>query len=266
MIQKNEQGIKLSGWFLGTVVRHETHGKCKIFIQGVYPQSFQDKPDFLPDAIQISGIFGGSTNGQGIFSYPNIGATVLCSFLNEDQNFPIYLGTIQGGDLALEQYTDVRSDTQDESVKNGDDARIHKIRTDKATIKIWESGHIEIKTFYDRKYATGKEIPDVGCQIDISENGVVNIKSSTQLCIETPDVMINTNKFTVNCQTMKINSGEQVELYTTKSKIELKDQIDIISKKENHINTSFTDTTSGSVRIDGGFVQLTGTNHPPIYL
>lgn len=266
MLLSNTQGNKLAGFFKGVVVKHLEHGKCKIWIPGVYPDGADKEPDSLPDAIQVSPMFGGSCSGNGVFTYPNLGSVVICGFLNEDQNFPIYWGTIQGGDNAKKQYADVRCDPSDDSVKSGDDARIHKIRVDHATIKIAESGQIEIKTFKDRKYCTGKEQPDEGCQINISEDGVVNIKASTQVCINTPDLMINTERYTLNCQTMKVNAGNQSELNTQTLNINAEEQVDIKTKSANHKQNAFNVTSKDQTRVYSDFIALVSKNHPPVFL
>lgn len=211
-------------------------------------------------------MFGGSYGGNGIFSYPNIGSIVVCGFLNEDQNFPIYWGTIQGGENAKEQYRDVRGDVSSESILDGDDARVHKIRVDHATVKIWESGHIEIKSFSDRKYCTGNEQPDVGCQIDISESGTINVKATTQICIESPDIMINTKRYTLNCQTMKVNAGNQTELNTQSLNVKAEEQVDVSTKKANHNQNAFNVSAKDQIRIVGDYVHIAGKTHPPIFL
>ena len=38
------------GIHLGTVIKHLSHGKCKVFIPGVYPSELSSSPDKLPDA------------------------------------------------------------------------------------------------------------------------------------------------------------------------------------------------------------------------
>ena len=55
----------------------------------------------LPSARQASPIFTGCHNGNGMFSYPNIGSTVVCMFINGDANTPIYFATLLGGDRAF---------------------------------------------------------------------------------------------------------------------------------------------------------------------
>lgn len=77
---------KLFGFYRGKVLKHLSKGFCKIYIPSVYPEKFstQENADFLPSAEQASALFGPSHLGGGVFSYPNIGATVICFFLNGD--------------------------------------------------------------------------------------------------------------------------------------------------------------------------------------
>jgi len=41
---------KLCGVYLGKVLKHLPHGRCKIFIPSVYAEKYEDKPDLLPSA------------------------------------------------------------------------------------------------------------------------------------------------------------------------------------------------------------------------
>jgi len=84
MLEKTEVGNKLVGIYRGIVLKHLPHGYCKIMIPGVYPLSLSSYPDELPSAEQATSLFAGANNGNGIFSYPNIGATVWCLFANGD--------------------------------------------------------------------------------------------------------------------------------------------------------------------------------------
>jgi uncharacterized protein involved in type VI secretion and phage assembly len=56
--------------------------------------------------------FAGSNNGNGVFSYPNIGSTVICVFANGDQNMPITLGSLLGGMNAFGQYEIIKQPTE----------------------------------------------------------------------------------------------------------------------------------------------------------
>ena len=150
MILNNEQGIKLSGFFKGIVVKHcydikeesgnqitkSGNGKCKIFIPGVYADDLQSNPDSLPDAEQISPLFGGSWNGNGMFSYPNLGSVVICGFYNEDQNLPFFFGSILGGQEAEKEYKKAKPNITKDTVKSGQDAFKKLMRVDKFTLKL----------------------------------------------------------------------------------------------------------------------------------
>ena len=84
MIVDCQSGNKLSGLFRGEVVRHLQAGRLKVFIPGVYPIEYKVSPEKLPDAEIVAPLFGGNNMGNGVFSYPNVGAIVVCQFMNGD--------------------------------------------------------------------------------------------------------------------------------------------------------------------------------------
>lgn len=84
MLSETTSGNKLVGMFRGKVLKHLPHGYCKIMVHGVYPQDWEAQPDMLPSAEQASILFGGTNQGNGVFSYPNIGSSVWCWFANGD--------------------------------------------------------------------------------------------------------------------------------------------------------------------------------------
>lgn len=84
MLERHDIGQKCFGVYLGTVIQHMTHGQLKVHIQGIYPEDWKNKPSMLPICRQITPQFAGSHNGNGAFSYPNIGSTVVCMFANGD--------------------------------------------------------------------------------------------------------------------------------------------------------------------------------------
>jgi hypothetical protein len=55
-----------------------------VYVHGVYPSEWESKPELLPICMQMTPQFAGSNNGNGVFSYPNIGSTVVCVFANGD--------------------------------------------------------------------------------------------------------------------------------------------------------------------------------------
>ena len=78
MIVDCQSGNKLSGLFRGEVVRHLQAGRLKVFIPGVYPIEDRVSPEKLPDAEIVAPLFCGYNMGNGVFSYPNVGAIVVC--------------------------------------------------------------------------------------------------------------------------------------------------------------------------------------------
>lgn len=85
MIQKTDF-IRLDGFFRGKVVKRspDGHGYVKVFIPGVYPDNYETDFENLPNAEPAMPLFAGCCNGNGMFSYPNIGTAVWCFFANGD--------------------------------------------------------------------------------------------------------------------------------------------------------------------------------------
>ena len=135
MIEESPIGSKVTGFYLGKVMMHLNHGMLKVFIPGVYPDSMKDQPELLPNCMQVVSQFGGSHAGNGLFTYPNIGSTVVCSFANNDQNMPFCIGSILGGENAFGQYDIVKSQKEKVSSK-------HLITSGKSQIEIFEDGKI----------------------------------------------------------------------------------------------------------------------------
>lgn len=139
---------KMLGIFFGKVLKHLPHGRCKIYIPMAYSEEFKKKPDQLPSARQATPIFAGNHDGNGVFSYPNIGSTVLCMFLNGDVNYPIYFATLQGGENAFGQYEIIKHDLQEENdewIEDEDKEEVskkHLITSGKTHIKWFENGKI----------------------------------------------------------------------------------------------------------------------------
>lgn len=139
---------RLEGVFLGTVLKHLPHGRCKIYIPAAYHEVYDHNPDYLPSALQATTIFAGNHDGNGVFSYPNIGSTVICFFLNGDANFPIYFASLQGGENAFGQYEIIKNDLEEENGKKQekkdkeDVSDRHLITSGKTHIKWFEKGKL----------------------------------------------------------------------------------------------------------------------------
>lgn len=144
----------LNGFYRGQVLKHCAAGKCKIWIPGVYDEQYVSYPDMLPDAEQAAPLFGGSSNGSGIFTYPRINAVVWCFFQNGDQNLPVYFAASNGGPEGVQQYAQIGpvdkyeeyGKVHDHIIDNTDkisDAEIHRINVSKGQISFYEDGSIE---------------------------------------------------------------------------------------------------------------------------
>ena len=88
----------------GTKKNPASKGRCKIWVPSIFPvvidgvgasdSSYKDK---LPWAEPAMPIFGGSSDGQGMCSWPEVGATVWVFFEGGDIKHPVYFATIPGG-------------------------------------------------------------------------------------------------------------------------------------------------------------------------
>lgn len=78
-------------------MKHSSAGRCKIWIPSVYPEEAVANPDILPDAEQAAPLFGGASNGSGVFSYPRLNSIVWCFFQDGDQNYPVYFAAANAG-------------------------------------------------------------------------------------------------------------------------------------------------------------------------
>ena len=134
---------KLFGIYRGKVVKHLENGVLKVYVPDVYPMEWASTPDKLPDAEMVVPLFGGNCNGNGVFSYPNVGAYVICQFLNGDQNLPIVIGATQGGSLASMKYSEVANEL--DPVTGKEPACIHMVCVGKSKIKVYEGGTIEMQ-------------------------------------------------------------------------------------------------------------------------
>ena len=145
MTEDSPVGNKLFGVYRGKVVQHLTHGYCKIYIPGVYPEEWKDKPQLLPLAEQATALFGGTNNGNGVFTYPNIGSIVWCMFANNDQNYPIYFAACLGGENAFGQYELIKHIDELSSAEISDVNTIvnrHMVTSGQANVLIEENGTI----------------------------------------------------------------------------------------------------------------------------
>lgn len=276
MFLNNEQGIKLSGFFKGVVVKHcfiskeengkkitkSGNGKCKIWIPGVYADELRDNPDALPDAEQISPLFGGSWNGNGVFSYPNLGSTVICGFYNEDQNFPFFFGSILGGPAANIEYGKAKPNLSDTTIKKGSDAFKHIISVDKSRIEFNEGGMIHIKTQADRQ-------DENHTNIYMDGKGNLTIDTTQQVFVKTPQINLSADQqFEITSPQVKINALQSYELNAQTVKENISSKRDTEAQNVTIMTTDSTNIKSPTILMDAseGSCKLQGKAHSPIFV
>lgn len=207
---------KLFGVYRGIVLKHLPHGRCKIYIPAAYSEEYADKPDMLPSAEQAAPLFAGVNKGNGVFSYPNIGAIVLCMFYNGDANLPLYFAATLGGENAFGQYSIIKKDLKEENGNEinstEEESRRHLITSGKTHIEWFENGKLSaivedpIRTICsvdfdswekgndnisaDDKYQSklsndnvwkirDNKLSNIDCQLVLDNNGKTNGKLST---------------------------------------------------------------------------------------
>lgn len=255
--QTSPSHAKLTGFYRGIVVKHERLGRCKIFIKGLYPDDWcqPTKIDKIPSAEQIAPIFGGSSVGEGVFSYPAIGSVVVCGFWTGDQNKPYYFGTVLGGTGAKSAYTHgSRANPTDTTVKDGTDVIAHSINVHNAEINIYEKGQITVKT----KTSDTSDFCQIG--IDPTGNVVVNTTGSIQF----------------NCKSFKVDATSKIELAAPIIELDaLRTNGEIISKAANtkHQSSLTYSIIAPSIDLDAipgtngaGTVIATGASRRPMPL
>ena len=195
---------RLNGFYRGTVLQHLSNGMCKVFVYGVFPDEWRSAPDMLPPAEQASALFAGSNSGNGVFSYPNIGATVWCFFANGDQNQPVYFASSLGGSSASMRWDEARCNATADTVSSGDDAYVHKIDVNKTTIKLWESGYCEI---------VARNEGEDSVRVVLDGKGNVIVTATQQLQVQAPSINIKAgDRFTVDAPTIKLAAGSMLEV------------------------------------------------------
>lgn len=96
---------KFLGNYRGIVLDNSgSKGMCKIYVPGIYPERINDIDIhsgayalLLPWAEPAMPLFGGSSAGQGICSWPKTGANVWVFFEGGDTRRPVYFAGIPGG-------------------------------------------------------------------------------------------------------------------------------------------------------------------------
>lgn len=171
----------LQGFYRGTVIKHLSNGKCKIWIPTIHPEEWNsyDKADLLPDAEQASSLSFGANKGSGIFTYPNIGSTVWCFFENGDQNLPVYFASSLGGPEAIQEWDQARCMVGN----HPDDAYVHHIEVKNSHIYVNEAGFIRINTHDSNE--------DNSCEIALDSDGNISLKSTGTISLQAKNIILN---------------------------------------------------------------------------
>ena len=169
----------MTGFYRGIVLKHLSAGRCKIYIPGVNPPEWNsyDKADNLPSAEQAAPICFGVNQGNGVFSYPNIGSAVWCFFQNGDQNMPVYFASSLGGKPASGNWDAARK----MAGSHPDDAYVHKIHVKNSDIEIYETGQIKARTDFAGNF----------CQILMDADGNINLESSQTIKLKTKAIIFD---------------------------------------------------------------------------
>jgi hypothetical protein len=224
-------------FYRGKVVKHCHFGQCKIWIPGLYPDEYQNKPDLLPDAEQASPIFGGNINGSGMFSYPDIGAIVWCFLENNDQNKPVYFAVAQGGPGARTGFLNVLS--QDLKV-TGSNADInpyvsfqnkHQFTIGNAFLNFNRDGSIRIGVF------NSKSEPNTENEsyIEIKKDGNIKIVAGKKLTISAPSLKIHSrDRIDALAGDIKLMSKDKIKLTSDNTKVYCDKQLNVRTKSYPH--------------------------------
>ena len=153
-------------------------------------------------------MFGGSNDGKGLFSYPSIGAIVWCFFQNGDQNLPVYFAACHGGKAAMQRWDEVRANKTEETISDGKDAYIHKIDVQNSTIKVWESGYVEIEARTD---SVGTDF----AKVTLDGKGNIIVTASQQLQVTAPSVSIRAKDvMTFAAPQIKVTANTRLDVET----------------------------------------------------
>ena len=184
---------KLNGFWRGKVLKHLSNGKCKIWISAIYPDEWNsyEKADLLPDAEQASPLSFGANNGNGVFSYPNIGSIVWCFFARGDQNCPVYFASTLGGSEAMDEWDEARS----MAGNHPNDAYVHHVQVKNTHLYLYETGFLKAVTHDNEENNTSTLTMDSDGNITLEGTTTITLKAknivlegSTQIDFRAPNI------------------------------------------------------------------------------
>lgn len=258
---KVQEEKKLFGFYRGKVLKHLSKGFCKIYIPSVFPEVYAENADMLPSAEQASPLFGPSYGGGGSFSYPNIGATVVCFFLNGDQNLPMYFAATLGGPDAYECWDEARPNVSEDNIKSGQDAYVHKVDVHLTTVKLYEGGFAELVVRSD-------EDGTDNCKISVDGKGNVIVSTTQQVQVQSPQIKVIADQtFEVTSPQIKLNAGQSFELNTNTAKVTTSTECNVVAQDASVIGSNSVNVVSPSVNLDAstGAVAIKGAAHSAFF-
>lgn len=211
MIVDTATGTRVTGFYRGKVVEHGDSGKCRIFIPGVYPESWIDEKNHykLPYAEQANSIGFDNNRDNGFFTYPDINSIVWCFFANEDQNYPVYFATCQGATNKYGTIYDSEHKNASPQVNfiNFGNLRLDFIKNDvydnsSDTPKLVSSNpSIKISTRYKSKDGG---LDNANALIEIDGNGNIHLSTTEDISLSGNNITISANKV------LSLNSASQL--------------------------------------------------------
>lgn len=194
----DSESNKLVGFYRGKVLKQMNHGKCKIYIPGVYDEIYTKEENInkLPSAEPATPIFGGTNNANGVFSYPNLGSTVWCFFANGDQNFPIFFAATLGGIDAKHQYNVINGNEED-GPRSLAKSIMHRITSGDTTLTLQEDGVLHARTSWPLDAQANHK------EVETSQYSDLQMLENGNITVSTGD--IETNHYNI----LDINSNDK---------------------------------------------------------
>lgn len=197
--------------YRGTVLKHLSNGFCKVFVPGVMPPEWNsyDKADMLPSAEQATPLGFGGARGNGLFSYPNIGATVWVFFANGDQNLPVYWASSLGGPEASGNWDAARA----MAGSHPDDAYVHKLRVGNADVEVYETGRVRVRTENGGNFCELLMDADGNARLETSQTisfrtRALMVDAETQMEAKSPQVAVRAGtEFTAESPALNLDAG-----------------------------------------------------------
>ncbi len=179
--------------------------RCKIYVEGIYPPEYKDRPDLLPWAEAVMPLFGGNgasapqaesdkadginrtcTNAStGVITTPHIGAWVWVFFEAGNIMYPQYFGAIQAGTNYFAEHENqhiIKTDnimiTIDENPEHPDSTSYTDSNNSNCTSSSKMAGlqKKNMPTLLNVVITTTEKNNNSPCALNLTINGNVNMK------------------------------------------------------------------------------------------